>query len=363
MRTYLYILISALTLSSCSNFNDSLSGFFSDEKVLFLSAYENVKVVEQDSNLSGKNIHPVNISDERIEGALRLLLFRVGKKTSPLFPGDKIKVISDSISKGLSIANNNEDVIFTAESWYSDLPGTRLKDNRVVSGRVFYNKDGLNVIFGSVLRKGFQSTTDPMLQSRNPDLKKNPYMPGSRLVSVKNPFALAVPPNSGIQRPRVAKGRVDWIILTNKSLKARSNISESQRKLARSSNIEVQGLKNEVEQLRQELRSLRSPNQRYQYPPQGNVYNRQTNIQPYGYQYPSRYSTPYPYPYSYPSPYTYPQPYQNPNQRVYPNPNNQVIQNQGQQSRELSLKSLENMRSRGLISEESYLKKLKELGY
>ena len=236
-----------------------------------------------------------------------------------------------------------------------------MKDNRVVSGRVFYNKDGLNVIFGSVLRKGFQSTTDPMLQSRNPDLKKNPYMPGSRLVSVKNPFALAVPPNSGIQRPRVAKGRVDWIILTNKSLKARSNISESQRKLARSSNIEVQGLKNEVEQLRQELRSLRSPNQRYQYPPQGNVYNRQTNIQPYGYQYPSRYPTPYPY--SYPSPYTYPQPYQNPNQRVYPNPNNQVIQNQGQQSRELSLKSLENMRSRGLISEESYLKKLKELGY
>ena len=180
-------------------------------------------------------------------------------------------------------------------------------------------------------------------------------MPGSRLISVKNPFALAVPPNSGIQRPRVARGRVDWIILTNKSLIPRTNISENQRKLARSSNIEVQGLKNEVEQLRQELRSLRNPNQRYQYPPQGNVYNRQTNVQPYGYQYPNRYPAPYPYP--------YPQPYQNPNQQAYPNPNYQVNQNQGQQSRELFLKSLENMRSRGLISEESYLKKLKELGY
>ena len=77
------------------------------------------------------------------------------------------------------------------------LPGTKLKDNRVVSGRVFYNKDGLNVIFGSVLREGFQSTTDPMLVSRNPDLKTNPYVPGSRSISVKNPFALAVPPNSG----------------------------------------------------------------------------------------------------------------------------------------------------------------------
>ena len=360
MRSNFYILISALFLTSCSTVTDSLdsfTSFFSSEKVLFLSAYENVKVVDQDSNLSGKNIHPINISDERIEGALKLLLFRVGKKTSSLFPGDKIKIISDSISEGLSIANSSEDVIFTAESWYSDLPGTRLKDNRVVSGRVFYNKDGLNVIFGSVLRKGFQSTTDPMLQSRNPDLKKNPYMPGSRLVSVKNPFALAVPPNSGIQRPRVARGRVDWIILTNKSLIPRTNISENQRKLARSSNIEVQGLKNEVEQLRQELRSLRNPNQRYQYPPQGNVYNRQTNVQPYGYQYPNRYPAPYPYP------YPYPQPYQNPNQQAYPNPNYQVNQNQGQQSRELSLKSLENMRSRGLISEESYLIKLKELGY
>ncbi len=355
MRSHFFILIFALILSSCSNLTDSVSGFFSDEKVLFLSAYENVKVVDQDSNLSGKNIHPINISDDRIEGALRLLLFRVGKKTSSLFPGDKIKVISDGISRGLSIANSNEDVIFTAESWYSDLPGTRLKDNRVVSGRVFYNKDGLNVIFGSVLRKGFQSTTDPMLVSRNPDLKKNPYMPGSRLVSVKNPFALAVPPNSGIQRPRVARGRVDWIILTNKSLIARSNISESQRNLARSSNIEVQGLKNEVEQLRQELRSIRNPNQRYQYPPQGNTYNRQTNIQPYGYQYPYRYPSPYPY--------AYPQPYQYPNQQAYPNSNNRVLQNQGQSSRELSLKSLENMRARGLISEESYLKKLKELGY
>ncbi len=355
MRSKFYILITLLFLNSCSSVPDAITGMFTDEKVLFLSAYENVKVVEQDSNLSGKNIHPVNVSGDRIEGALKLLLYRVGKKTSSLFPDNKLKVITDSISKGLTIAKSNEDVIFTIESWYADLPGTRLKDNRVVSGRVFYNKDGLNVIFGSVLREGFQSTTDPMLQSRNPDLEKNPYMPGSRLVSVRNPFALAVPPNSGILKPRIAKGRVDWIVLSNKSLIPRADISESQRKLARSSNIEVQGLKNEVEQLRQELRSLRSPNQRYQYPPQGNVYNRQTNIQPYGYQY--RYPSPYPYP------YPYPQPYQNPNQQAYPNLNNQTIQNQGQASRELSLKSLENMRSRGLISEESYLRKLKELGY
>ena len=192
----LKLLIISFLLSSCSslsNITDSFSDFIADEEILFLSSYENVKIVDQDSNLTGQNSHPVNVSEERIEGALKLLLFRVGKKTNSLFPGKKLEVISLNISKGLAKANKNQDIVFTMEDWYSGLPGTRLKDNRVVSGRVFYNRDGLNVIFGSVLREGFQSTTDPMLQSRNPDLKKNPYMPGSRLISVKNPFALAVP--------------------------------------------------------------------------------------------------------------------------------------------------------------------------
>ena len=49
---------------------------------------------------------------------------------------------------------------------------------------------------------------------------------------------------------------------------------------------------------------------------------------------------------------------------IYSNPNVQNTPQANQQNnRQISLKSLENMRSRGLISEESYLKKLKELGY
>ena len=83
-------------------------------------------------------------------------------------------------------------------------------------------------------------------------------------------------------KPRVAKGRADWIILTSKYLVARSNLSENERKAARASNIEVQGLKNEVQQLRQELQSMRNPNQRYFNPNQQYRYN----SQPYSYQQP-----------------------------------------------------------------------------
>ena len=356
---YSLILLFLAGCSSLSELTSSFSNIISDDEILFLSAYENVKIVNQDSNTTGQNSHPISISEERVEGALKLLLFRVGTQTKSLFPGRKLEIIAYNISEGLSKANKNQDIVFTMEDWYSGLPGTRLKDNRVVSGRVFYNKDGLNVIFGSVLRKGFQSTTDPMLVSRNPDLKKNPYVPGSRSLSVKNPYALAVPPNSGIMKPRVAKGRADWIVLTKRALVARSNISESDRRAARSSNIEVQGLKSEVQQLRQELQSLKNPNQQYRYNTQPYPYP-----QPYPYQQPYSYQQPYPYqqplPYQQPNPYqqAYPYPYQNPYQnQQFRQPSTQAQPNQ------LSLKSLENMRSRGLISEESYLKKLKELGY
>lgn len=350
MKRKLKILFFSFFLTGCSfsDLTDSFTNILQSDEILFLSAYENVKIVEQDSQLTGKNSHPVNISQDRVEGALKLLLFRVGSSTKSLFPGKKLDSISYNISKGLAKANKNQDIVFTMEDWYSNLPGTKFKDNRVVSARVFYNKDGLNVIFGSVLRKGFQSTTDPMLVSRNPDLKTNPYVPGSRLFSVKNPFTLSVPPNSGIMRPRVAKGRVDWIILTRKSLVARSNLSESDRKSARSSNIEVQGLKSEVQQLRQELQSLKGgPGQQYRY-----------SAQPYPYPQPYQYQRPYPYrqPYPYQQPYAYPNPNSYQNQQ-YRQPNQPPTNNQ------LSLKSLESMRSRGLISEESYLRKLKELGY
>ena len=339
MKTFLLFLLTTF-LNGCS----SLEDIFIDSNVLYLSNYENVKVVPQDSNLTGPNQHPIQVSSDRIDGALKLLLIRVGKKTQSLFPDEKLSVVTDAIERGLSKAGPKEDVVFTIESWYSGLPGTRLKDNRVVSGRIFYNKDGLNVIFGSVLRKGFQSTTDPMLVSRNPDLKKNPYVPGSRIISVQNPFAIAAPPNSGIVRPRIAKRRADWIVLTRNSLVARGGLTENERKMARSSNIEMQGLRDELQQLKKELRSMRNPNQ---------MYNQYGNRAYTGYPQNMQPQPPYPY-----YQYRYPQPYQNPNQ-YYPRQQQPPVR----PTSELTFKSLENMRSRGLISEENYLKKLKELGY
>ena len=173
-------------------------------------------------NENAKNIHPIKISPLKIEGALKLIITKYGPKSEPLFQKEKYLPYSVAISEALEEAKPNQDVVFTIEGWYKK---KTLSENRVTSGRIFYNKNGLNIIFGSIMRKGNISETDPMLSSGvNPDLRKNPYVPGSRYQSVRSEFLLSTIPNSGVFRPKEAKGRADRLVFTGKALQARDDL-------------------------------------------------------------------------------------------------------------------------------------------
>ncbi len=238
-------------------------------------------------------------------------------------------------------AKPNQDVVFTQEGWYKK---KSLSNNLVTSGRVFYNKNGLNIIFGSVMRKGNLSETDPLLSHGvNPDLKQNPYAPGSRFQSIKSDYILTTIPNSGAFRPKEAKGRVDWLVFTPRALTARSDLTFDQKKFSTASNFQVQGLRNELNTLKKELRNIRQNQYNNYNAGYGNYIPRQ--------QY---YAPPPPPPYGY---------YPNPNYQYPTQQNSQVNPQIPNNNRQISLKSLESMRERGLISEETYIKKVQELGY
>ncbi|MAI29812.1 MAG: hypothetical protein CMP38_06360 [Rickettsiales bacterium] len=339
MYLNLFFILIFVFLSSCSTFNP-----FKDNKFYYKNGYQRVQLDVENNNT--KNIHPIKISPLKIQGALKLIITKYGPKSEPLFQKEKYLPYSVAISEALAEAKKNQDVVFTVEGWYRK---KTLSENRVTSGRVFYNKNGLNVIFGSIMRKGNISDTDPMISSGlNPDLATNPYVPGSRYQTVKSEYYLSTIPNSGVFRPKEAKGRADWLVFTNKALQARDDLTADQRKFATGANIQVQGLRDEVQQLRRELQSIRNPGQpgsygypQYQYgaipPYQQPAYPPQQGGYPY---YPPQSS-----PYGYPAP----------PQQYYP------VQKPA--TNNFTLKSLEKMRERGLISEENYLKKLKEFGY
>ena len=335
MRVLLFLFIST-ALSGCS----SIVNIFEENKFYYKNGFQRVQLDIEDKN--AKNIHPVKIDPSRIEGALKLILTRFGNRPQQLFPNEKVLDYSLAISEALIDAKPNEDVVFTIEAWYKQ---KGLSSNRVTSGRIFYNSYGLNLVFGSILRKGNIQETDPMLAAGiNPDLKSNPYVPGSRFQTIKNKFKLSALPNSGVFRPSAAKNRRDWLVFSKQALRARGFLSQQEQTKALQSNISVKSLRAEVENLRQELKSIRSPNlQQY-----GNYYPPLSRNAPYDIN-----SQQIPYYNRYPPPY------------AYPNYNQQNIQHQNQKPSEsqLTLKSLESMRERGLISEENYLKKLRELGF
>ena len=144
-------------LSSCS----SVTGLFSGgDKFFYKNGYENVKLNIENENV--KNLHPINISEERIQGALRLIIVKRKRKSMPLLGEQKMNFLSTGISDALAEARPNQDVVFTIEDWYKE---RYISVNKVTSARVFYNRTGLNIIFGSILRKGNMSETDPMVSA------------------------------------------------------------------------------------------------------------------------------------------------------------------------------------------------------
>ena len=101
------------------------------------------------------------------------------------------------------------------------------------------------------------------------------------------------------------------------------------------------------------MRSVRSPYQqnRGYYPPQPSQYNSPYTQRPYD----MNNQRPYQNNYIYSQPAT--------NNQGYYQQNPVIKPRNGTTNAQLTLKSLESMRERGLISEENYLKKLRELGF
>ena len=345
MKVHIRRCISFVTIFfivGCSNPFNQFADLFSSDKTFFRSDAEIVQIVDQDKNAT-PNQHPVKLNVARIEGALHLVLLKRSDTTFPLFNDKKRIILATTISKALQKAKPNEDIVFSIEDWYKDPREEGIfntSKNYITSARVFFKKNTLNIIFGSIMRKGHMSD-DPMIGRINLDYNANPYAPGSRNYSLKNDWILATPPNSGVFKPLEGKDRMDWLVFTIQALKPRGETTKRERLVARNNNIEVQGLRAELQQLRNELRQIRPQNQfvmpQYQYPQQ----------YPY-YPYPPQYQPPQTY--SYPLQYQYPPGYQQQSYR-----SNSSIQNSPNSKKR---QELENLRARGLISEEQFLEQL-----
>lgn len=249
-----FFFLSTGLLSGCSW--PSFDLFSSDNEVIWRSHDEFVRLESRDGG--SPNAQPIKLSRERIRGALRLIFVKESAKEDafPLFSEYDIKILGLYLEKGLAKANPGQDVTFAITSWHKGFFG--LQTERVITGRVFYVNNQLNVIFGSIMRDAPMHAGKGELTARNPDPRLNPYVPGLRAIRVKQSVIMSTPPQSGVFRA-TAK-RPNWLVFTSKALMAHGPVAAPEQRVAYPTTAvssDFQQLREEVNRLKQELRGGR----------------------------------------------------------------------------------------------------------
>ena len=158
-------------------------------------------------------IHPVSLDPSKIKVALSKIKYVDPEKQSRdfIFNEENLEVISKYASKGLLLANKNQDVIF-------QFINKKKKENNVTQGIIFAQKNSLNLVFFQIHGCGQE-------KAKNKKIKKKEFYknhPNFSFVKKKNCYKgkkeISVTSREGIYK-RGTNQSYSWIIFTASSWK------------------------------------------------------------------------------------------------------------------------------------------------
>jgi hypothetical protein len=118
----------------------------SDPKSLWQFREQYVRL-EARENTALPNQHPVQLETAQLQRALTHVAVLKNEQMIPLFSRSELTILIDAIGRGLAKASPDEDVVFAIIGAH---PGLITRENRVTTGRVFFQADRLNVVVGDV---------------------------------------------------------------------------------------------------------------------------------------------------------------------------------------------------------------------
>jgi putative oligomerization/nucleic acid binding protein len=158
---FMHLLIITNTVFAASFFDD-------DEDIIWQGAPNNYfKYDDQDSSKYGKNDHPVELEEKEIIDALTALeyteknILNVESIVS-VFSYSQVRLLAEYLSKGLDEAKPAQDIIFVIGGKRSKL--IVLKTKIFLTGRAFYKDNKLNIIIGEfdfARNTAFEAVLDP----------------------------------------------------------------------------------------------------------------------------------------------------------------------------------------------------------
>jgi hypothetical protein len=144
------------------------------------------------------NAHPLDLPEETLAAQLMSLTIRTvdTKKTAPLFTAQAVELIAPQLQQALSKAKPDQDVTFAVIGFHTALYGFA-KSPKVTTGRIFHHGGKLNLIIGQMQQD----------VNERADRRLEPFIPGSRLQSVSDEWALQ--PQPGQDSFKLL--RKDWV--------------------------------------------------------------------------------------------------------------------------------------------------------
>jgi hypothetical protein len=164
-------------------------------------------------------VHPVLLNPSKIKIALSKMRYIDEEKqnTDFIFNAENLEVLSKYTSKGLLLANKNQDVIF-------QFINKKKKIKNVTQGIIFAQKGTLNLVFFQIHECSF----DKVDSEKKFDKKKKEYYknhPNFSFVKKKNcsriKKKISATSSKGIYRKRT-NGNYSWIIFTSSSWQTKS---------------------------------------------------------------------------------------------------------------------------------------------
>ena len=171
-----------------------------------------VRIEPQDGSAT-PNQHPAQLSVDEVGKALGALQIRVTDKDSgtsmqrPVFTLPEIATLAPQLVAGVGKATPKQDVVFSTIGSHALSAGGLVKDPGVNAGRVFYQGGKLNVIFGEV-QSNYRKKN--IYGQRSEDF--TPRRQGSRDQASKQKWPLVMAP--GIELHAASGGgsvRNDWV--------------------------------------------------------------------------------------------------------------------------------------------------------
>ena len=162
----------------------------------------------------GATIHPVLLDSSKIKTALSKIRYIDEEKqfTDFIFNKENLEVLSKYTSKGLLLANKNQDITF-------QFINKKKKIKNITQGIIFAQKDSLNLIFFQIHECGFEEINNGKeFEKKKKEFYKN--HPNFSFVKKKNCSTnkkkISVTTTKGIYK-RNTNQNYSWIIFTSPS--------------------------------------------------------------------------------------------------------------------------------------------------